>query len=349
MKSIFIVITLSLVGFGIQLQVIHHKINSVPIVPRIALFNYKTNILRAPSLSPKESIMRRNIQRNIDLLGFTSTIFFDDEDCYSLLEKIQDASHIKWLQYSYEQHEDGRIRSDMCRLAMLHEFGGYYFDNDIYMLANITDYIFDTTQFITVQATTIFNNPKGFFQAFVASVPNHPILIHALRQHVEWFTVSRTKAETEKITHNAEKPNLGTVFLRNAMIQYANEHMVLRLEKTGYSHQFRMQLFVEDTLFNAQEQNYHTSNLCIPCVKSDPCGFGVFDLHSGQPLFKSRIISYHDNSMCQITCKNVTCVGEKPTIKEQPWTQFRYLGKGTRSFFVRQRRPVYGVSKNTER
>lgn len=286
-------------------------------IPRIALFNHKSNIFKNHS---QYEDLYGNINQTLQKTGLTHVIFFDDNDCFKLLKELETEWEMRWLQESFHRNQDGRIRSDMCRLAMLWKHGGFYFDNDIYLLKNITQYIYDTTTFATCKTTTVFKNPRGFFQAFIASTPRHFILKQALYNHVIWFDVLRSQhtEEIKRITNGVVNPNLGTVFLRDALVHFFGERFAKRLERTGYSYHKRMQLFVEDPLSSFHETYNVATDLCVPCEIADPCGFTVFDISTGDALFKSRIVDYNTKKACQIFCTvPLNCAQSKKRVRKK--------------------------------
>lgn len=292
-------------------------LSHINFIPEIALFNYKTNILKNATNHENTHI---NILRTVNITKLNKIIFYDDQNCMELLQKLENEWQMRWLTESYYRYEDGRIRSDMCRLAMLWNFGGYYFDNDIFMLKNIRNYIYPVTDFVTCKTTTLFkNNPTGFFQAFIASKPHNKIFKKALYFHVIWFDYIRkeNKKEIDRITGGTKnKPNLGTIFLRDAFIHLYGDIYTKRLEKIGFSYVQKKQLFFEESLKEIKkEKTFNTKGLCIPCEVTNPCGFTVFDKASGEPLFKSRIMNYENNKTCKIFCKNTNCISSnKKTI-----------------------------------
>jgi mannosyltransferase OCH1-like enzyme len=82
-----------------------------------------------------------SIQHNAGMIGLDQLIYYDDNDCSRLLLETENKLKLRWLQDSFTRYEDGRIRSDMCRLGMLYKFGGYYFDKDIYLIQNFSEQI----------------------------------------------------------------------------------------------------------------------------------------------------------------------------------------------------------------
>ena len=76
------------------------------------------------------------------------------------------------------------FKSDMCRLAMLHEHGGLYFDCDMGVRADVRTLLRPATRFATISAAVEPNTVAGFFQSFVAASPEHPMLRRTMGEHV---------------------------------------------------------------------------------------------------------------------------------------------------------------------
>jgi hypothetical protein len=286
------------------------------IIPRVALFNHRVNLIEGPlQLYPSEAALRRNVLNTLNVTGMRA-VFYDDAQCRALLADLETEWELRWLAESFDRSPDGRIRSDMCRLAMLWRFGGYYFDTDMLVLRNVSNYVYPFTRFATCKATNVFSNPKGFFQSFVASAPRHPVLRRALVEHVRWFDTVRTgdAARIQRVTGGSRKPNLGTVFLRDAHEGMEGYTATARLEYVGFSYRSRMQLFMEASLGDVGE-HVNRSGLCAPCELTDPCGFAVYDPVSGDVLFKSRIVNYDNHALCQTHCNGETpsCVSSYPS------------------------------------
>jgi hypothetical protein len=285
-------------------------------IPRVALFNHRVNLLLelVPSLHAGEAALRRNVLRTLNVTGMRA-VFYDDAQCRALLADLEAEWELRWLAESFDRSPDGRIRSDMCRLAMLWRFGGYYFDTDMLVLRNVSEYVYPFTRFATCKATSVFANPKGFFQSFVASVPRHPMLRRALVEHVRWFDTVRAgdAARIRRVTGGSRKPNLGTVFLRDAHEGMEGYRETVRIEHVGFSYRSRMQLFMEASLRDVDE-HVNRSGLCVPCEVTDPCGFAVYDPVSGDVLFKSRIVNYDNHAPCQTHCDDTVplCVRSAP-------------------------------------
>lgn len=65
---------------------------------------------------------------------------FKDNDCINFLKEFSDKNNIDVLKY-YLSEPDGRFKSDIWRLCILHEYGGLYVDIDQEPLIKISEYL----------------------------------------------------------------------------------------------------------------------------------------------------------------------------------------------------------------
>tara|TARA_B100000482_G_scaffold172942_1_gene140642 strand:+ start:1301 stop:2632 length:1332 start_codon:yes stop_codon:yes gene_type:complete len=265
-----------------------HENEIIHVIPKIMILNGKDNFLHI-----KENIYTKNINRISNITNINNIIFFDDTECLKLILKLEEMWGMQNLSDSYTSNTDGRIKSDMCRLAMLHEFGGFYFDNDIFLVENILEYISPMTEFVTCKTTDIFKNPSGFFQAFIGSTPQHELLKKALFYHALYYLHLRNQTIQSK-------PNVGTVLLRDAFVYFHGELFTKRLANIGFSYKKRMQLFVEDSV--NMKIDTIPSNICHSCDITQLCDFGVFDPQTERLVFKSRIFNNIENITCPVYC-----------------------------------------------
>lgn len=93
----------------------------------------------------------------------------------------------------YKKTKYGVQKADIARLAILHKFGGVYFDLDILCLKNIdnlidleSDYMFIAME-PSIQTKSIFNKENMLCNAFIAIPANHSITKTALGKIVEIY------------------------------------------------------------------------------------------------------------------------------------------------------------------
>jgi len=103
-------------------------------------------------------------------------ITLDDEHCITIINNVEAK-----LSNPYGAEVSADMKSNICRVAALYLYGGYYFDSDLETL----------NAFIpseTVTFTSAIEEPEtGFFQAFMATTTHHPILEHALQMMVQYY------------------------------------------------------------------------------------------------------------------------------------------------------------------
>lgn len=158
-------------------------------IPHTMFFTYKHNVLETNKPEHFAWNVRRTIAQYKKAWGLqgadiTKVRFLDDSACRASISTVEP----KLVGY-FDKEAEGRYKADICRVAALYQEGGYYFDVDIKVVEPL---VLDNAQFVTVFTPDI--NPGGngaFFQAFLASVPRHPVLKAALRTMLEYYTGER--------------------------------------------------------------------------------------------------------------------------------------------------------------
>mmetsp|Transcript_9265 Transcript_9265/g.20853 ORF Transcript_9265/g.20853 Transcript_9265/m.20853 type:complete len:426 (-) Transcript_9265:119-1396(-) len=270
-------------------------------IPSVLLFNYRRNLLATPwdSLRLHERMMLINVRRTIALHPGAAVRYFGDNDCrVALLEH----DSLGALLVSYFDHEkDGRLRSDMCRLAMLRQ-GGFYFDNDLGVRGDVRQVLHSQTTFVVPEIVrgSFDPNPPGFFQAFVAAAPHHPIIEIALRRHVAWYVAKarHDRREIHRVTRGVQKPNVGTVLLRDAFLAWAGESALQMARGHGLvvhpDGQCSQLFFESPERAQAGARPAHIKVLKrygLPAgfMRSHLCSYVVGDRRSRSVVFMSRI------------------------------------------------------------
>ena len=160
-----------------------------PKIPRHLVFTYKHNILE--TREPKHFYDNiRNIAQKYKT-GWASTAsvnksgvvdedvkiyFLDDQACISNIT----AAYPDLVPH-FHAEKSGAFKADICRLAFLYLYGGYYFDVDVDV---VEPFIPESNiQFVTAND---FRN-KYFFQAILMTTPRHPIIKQALELELEHY------------------------------------------------------------------------------------------------------------------------------------------------------------------
>ena len=150
--------------------VLHH------IIPRIMTFTYATNLLETKTPSHFYENVQHTIAEYRKAWGQPEAPvhFLDDDDCRTLLQRVEPE-----LLVHFNKEKQGMFKADICRVAALFEYGGYYFDVDIQVVKPVR--LAESVGFSTVFGHVFHPKRVGFFQAFLAAAPGHPILKEALR------------------------------------------------------------------------------------------------------------------------------------------------------------------------
>ena len=153
-----------------------------PAIPHIIYFTYKSNILQTKE-PPQfyENIM--NTTQNY-IQGWkdpnAKVVFLDDAGCRRVIEKAEPR-----LLEHFNNEQKGAYKGDICRVAALIDTGGYYFDVDIKVIEPVL--LEDDITFSSVREELKRKKAFNFFQAFLASAPNHPVLRETTRIMLDYY------------------------------------------------------------------------------------------------------------------------------------------------------------------
>jgi len=224
--------------------------------------------------------------------------FFTDQECRQHITAVPGFG--TELAQHFNSEKDGRLRSDLCRLAQLREHGGVYMDTDVVLVVDILELLQRTkATFATARTTTMLDqwNPPGFFQAVLAVMPHHPVITEALRRHLEWYRAVQRGDSNEifRVTRNRENPNVGTVLLRDAWQAWAGQEALASLERDGifrHSSGHVSRLFFENDVDSTiNEVGFDAwGRTAIALRPGFNCGFVVVDKVSRQIIIYSRVV-----------------------------------------------------------
>jgi len=163
-----------------QASIIQAEISqaSSPAIPHALLFTDKHNIL--VTKTPRK--VYDNVVNTIHVYGKAwdepnpLVQFYDDQTCLQAISLAEPR-----LVPHFQREVQGKFKADLCRVAVLYEGGGYYFDVDLKTVNPVM--LSNDTGFATV--LDIFG--RNFFQAFLAASPRHPILEEALRIMLAYY------------------------------------------------------------------------------------------------------------------------------------------------------------------
>jgi len=108
--------------------------------------------------------------------------FYDDDDCEKFIKK-----HFSLQIYNcYCRLIPGAFKADLWRYCVLYIYGGVYVDIDTVCLNNIDSFLNEDIEFMT--PIDLNNCPNigthNLFNAFIASIPKHPILLECINRIV---------------------------------------------------------------------------------------------------------------------------------------------------------------------
>ena len=104
--------------------------------------------------------------------------FLGDKQCQRVIQE----QNSELLQF-YHNESFGPYKSDICRIAALHQRGGYYFDNDMEVVEAMS---LPNATFIMASNTARAPN------TFIAATPRHVIMQEALNAMVDYYNNKST-------------------------------------------------------------------------------------------------------------------------------------------------------------
>ena len=153
-----------------------------PAIPHIIYFTYKSNILQTKEPTQFYENIMNTTQKYIQ--GWkdpnAKMVFLDDAGCRKVIEKAEPR-----LLEHFNNEQKGAYKGDICRVAALLDTGGYYFDVDIKVIEPVL--LEDEITFSSVREELKRKKAFNFFQAFLASAPNHPVLRETSRIMLDYY------------------------------------------------------------------------------------------------------------------------------------------------------------------
>jgi hypothetical protein len=170
-------------------------IASKPQIPHRLIFTHRYNLFDNcdPSsrdhLKPELHMLAANARQTVALYREfwgepeAEVTFLTDVDCI----RVINATEPRLIKHFLK--EKGMYKADICRVAELYLRGGYYFDIDLLAVHPVSPA--NSVRFTTVKGCGW--PKKGFFQAFSASAPGHPILKKSLDILLEVYQGKRKR------------------------------------------------------------------------------------------------------------------------------------------------------------
>jgi len=255
-------------------------------IPLTLLFNHKRNLMKLSdedlASDQQTSLLRQNVRHTIDSFrgaGEPKVFFWDNAECAQGLRSLEQFGGSE-LAKDFESEPAGMVKSDLCRLAMLYLYGGYYFDTDILPVVPMYDHLGKDTTFATVVAT----DGDNLFQAFMAASPRHPLIAEALRTFRSWY-----RGDLQSGTAGG---NVGTVLLKQAFTDWSGEAVANRVvHRHGHVSRF----FTEGKIDSLKQK---FSGL-LQGSSEGLCNYAVVDGSTQTLLMYSRVY----DSRAHVACK----------------------------------------------
>jgi len=275
-------------------------------IPKRLLFNYKMNLFKSEidKLSFQEKILLANMKRTIavfqNMIGHAPEVeMWDDQQCRTALNKLP-MKEAHGLADDFDKEEVGMIKSDLCRLVMLYNTGGYYFDTDIAPLAALQKALDPRATFVTVKMSGISGGGKGLFQAFMATTPRHPVIKIAMLKFKAWYDLYWTPGQNQKLLRwDTNFGNIGTALVARAFDEWpASEDQSQSPSSLQFHQGGHVSQFFDEWQFELQ------GGRVIPVaqfkhVREDNCPCGVVDWRTRAVVMLCRIYDGQKGKVCK--------------------------------------------------
>jgi mannosyltransferase OCH1-like enzyme len=129
-------------------------------IPMTIMQTHKTDI--------RDKITYDNIMEIIEMNPDYEYKFFDDEDCKNFIKDYMGDRYLR----AFNDLRHGPFRSDYFRYIYLFVKGGVYMDTDFKEFIPLSEFIRTYDEFVSVKDIS----KLGIYNAFMACVPNHPVL-----------------------------------------------------------------------------------------------------------------------------------------------------------------------------
>eukprot|EP00440_Ansanella_granifera_P068944 gb/GFBE01074791.1/.p1 GENE.gb/GFBE01074791.1/~~gb/GFBE01074791.1/.p1 ORF type:complete len:494 (+),score=104.50 gb/GFBE01074791.1/:1-1482(+) len=262
-------------------------------IPLQLLFTHKVNVLAMSeddlAEDPKARVLRKNLLHTVASfpdIRSSNIHFWDDSDCQEGIRglRIHDAFQLT-LDFVEESAEE--VKSDLCRLAMLYKFGGYYFDTDVLPVVDMLQHVSSDTTFATVLA----HDKNDYFQSFIAATHSHPVIGTALKEFKSWYDQLWSTSQS----HAAE--GRAGALLRKAYATWsrkaAEKHRVVH-----FGTQHVSQFFEEAPLAALGSQRFSNYGVEFMGTSGGNCDYAVVDNSSSTLIMYSRVFDSENDRPC---------------------------------------------------
>lgn len=200
-------------------------------IPNILIFTHSTNLLTNSTginMTAENLALQRNVQNTIRLHPNATVRFLTDLDCIKSITNVMGVES-PLIQF-FQRETQGMFKADICRGAALYETGGLYLDVDVQARMPMWQAIDTATDFVVPLVHVASKHAGNFFQAFIGTKPQNPIL----KRYLELF-IRHYQGQL-----NVSGP-LGVILLRKAhdqVVQESSQTIQLWQEVLYRSHLF---------------------------------------------------------------------------------------------------------------
>uniref|UniRef100_A0A0G4F6P8 Alpha 1,4-glycosyltransferase domain-containing protein n=1 Tax=Chromera velia CCMP2878 TaxID=1169474 RepID=A0A0G4F6P8_9ALVE len=144
-------------------------------IPTRLIFTHEHNMILHPEKFPEALV--RNLNQTINLHPGFDVLFLDNQDCREVIHETMGGVMVA----HFDLEPYGPYKADVCRVAALDKFGGFYLDTDMGIITPVHNAVppevtFSTAVEFGYSTADRAKHGGGFFQSFLASVPSHPVL-----------------------------------------------------------------------------------------------------------------------------------------------------------------------------
>lgn len=229
-------------------------------LPNRLTFNYHTNLLQnVSSLKGKNRILALNLNHTIHAFreawneSDVMVAFLTDEDCHDTIEMVEPR-----LLSAFHNETNGSHKSDICRIMDLYLYGGYYLDNDLFVV-NVPQF----PNHVTFSSVLELKHLR-FFQAFTASSPGHPIFKETIDLMVEYYVDGLNPRSLGQ-----KNNNMGTWTLREGQKRAVAKHPKLAMD-IWMLHEVNLEDFPNEWFSeHFRDKNWRMYNFCVADMMSD--------------------------------------------------------------------------------